>query len=382
MTDASSGPIPHHYVPVIRASPADLRALGTVSVAMQRAMRPLIEVPPPPVDPLTQHAKYPVAEQLARRWTEIGRAWLSPAPIMLDLGLLDASSATGGNHVVTEALHLARQTSRRVVPVTAPERTPEFRTAVRQALEGDHEGLCFRINASHLRDAAHATALFSDELAFYGVPPSAVDVVVDARAVRRNLSSATLATRWRAMLATVPTPTAWRSLSIVGTTRPSGLSGVRELQLLPNASLALARLARTEWTTWLAMIRSHSRGTHVMARVPSFGDYVLVRPDFVPFDPRVLKPVAQIWYSRAGAWLVLRGRRIREYGSVQYRRLARELVAQREFRDPTFSVGDQYISDVAARVEAPKSPGRWRESVVSHHLMETLHGLARIGRVP
>ncbi|HEY0995651.1 MAG TPA: hypothetical protein VGD77_06655 [Gemmatimonadaceae bacterium] len=365
-------------MPILRAMPAVLEAVGDLPGPVQAAMIPLFELQPPDLDPVTQQPRQTVDRVLAMREPQIARAWRDATPPRLDLGLLDSPGRTAGpTHELTTVLDAARQRGRSLVPVTAPGRSPAYEAAVRQAIQQDGLGVCFRVPIGVFADPARAAQLLVAECQRYGLRAADADLVVDARSIRRNLLSSTQAQRWVAALAAVPTPNDWRTLVIAGTAKPAGISAVRELQLTGNARIATARLARTEWAAWLGVRAAYARAA-AAPRMPWFGDYALGHPDYRPFDARVIRSVAQIWYAVGGTWLVYRGQQVNDVGVGQFRRMAADLLALSEFRGATFSEGDLYISDVATRVRAPGQAGEWRRAGTSHHLTETVDQLATL----
>ena len=122
-------------------------------------------------------------------------------------------------------------------------------------------------------------------------------------------------------------------------------------------------IPRIEWTVWRSLI-VRSR----LPRLPAFGDYAISHPQPSEVDPRIMRPSASIRYTANDAWLVLKGRNLRDYGYAEFYDVCRDLVARPEYSGPSFSWGDWYIEECANQRVGTGNLTTWRKVGTSHHL--------------
>jgi hypothetical protein len=158
----------------------------------------------------------------------------------------------------------------------------------------------------------------------------------------------------------------WRSFTIAATSFPENLTG------LPPSESSL--IDRTEWRLWLDL----SRCRRELPRRPTFGDYAISHPEPAEVDPRVMRPSASIRYTTDEAWLVLKGRNLRDNGFSQFHKVCTELIRCPEFSGADFSWGDGYIYDCAHQRTGPGNLTTWRKVGTSHHLGFAVRQLANL----
>lgn len=133
-------------------------------------------------------------------------------------------------------------------------------------------------------------------------------------------------------------------------------------------------IPRQEWTLWLDVVQS----ADVLARIPAFGDYAISHTEPPEVDPRIMRPSASIRYTCESAWLVLKGRNVRDHGYEQFHDMCRDLVQRTEYSGRQFSWGDEYIDECAARRVSKGSLTTWRNVGTSHHLAFVVRQLATV----
>jgi hypothetical protein len=77
---------------------------------------------------------------------------------------------------------------------------------------------------------------------------------------------------------------------------------------------------------------------------------------------------ASIRYTTRDAWLILKGRNVRQYGFDQYRELSRELVQRPEYNAAQYSWGDGFIKECADGRSGTGNATTWRKVGTNHHL--------------
>jgi hypothetical protein len=111
-------------------------------------------------------------------------------------------------------------------------------------------------------------------------------------------------------------------------------------------------------------------------RVPAFGDYAINHPDLLQKDMRLLKPSATIRYAIDDAWLIVKGRNVRDYKYGQYRGLAKSVLNHSSFLGTNFSRGGKYISGCANGIESTGNLSTWRWVGTNHHLEKVARDLS------
>lgn len=91
-----------------------------------------------------------------------------------------------------------------------------------------------------------------------------------------------------------------------------------------------------------------------------------------------MRPSASIRYTCESAWLVLKGRNVRDHGYEQFHDMCRDLVQRQEYSGRHFSWGDEYIDECAARRVSKGSLTTWRKVGTSHHLAFVVGQIATV----
>ncbi len=166
------------------------------------------------------------------------------------------------------------------------------------------------------------------------------------------------------LIQSIPRLREWRSFTMTATSFPENLIG------LPPADASLVE--RVEWALWLDVWRRQRD----VSRRPTFGDYGISHPEPAEVDPRIMRASASIRYTTENAWLVLKGRNLRDNGYGQFHQVSAELIQSAEYEGPEFSKGDEYIYECACRRDGPGNLTTWRKMGTSHPLAFVVRQLA------
>ena len=196
-----------------------------------------------------------------------------------------------------------------------------------------------------------------------GIGPDSVDLLIDMGPLI-PLHEATYILVARTVLPSIPTPGAWRSLTLAGSAFPAD---ARDF-----AQNSVGTTPRTEWRVWSAIAAIRSQ----LPRMPTFGDYAISHPEYADLDFRIIKMSAQLRYTHEVEWLIVRGRTIRRGEPSQYPDLARALVRLPQYCGAAFSWGDRYIQDCANGTDGPGSATTWRQVGTNHHLTYVVRQIA------
>ncbi len=347
-----------HYVPVVRWKRGEQIALRQLREEEKHAMTPLIELAP--TDLAGDDAE--AAKFTSKAIMGIQRNWGSYRAF-LELGRVGSRFDQGHESEIASVIFGAAREARLVlVPVVRVPGGSLPHEALRRAVSISEGRACLRIKSAELpRQALHAS--INACLTVLDLTPSDVDLVLDiglvgpSNVAMRNFSPGSL---WEYD---------WRTLSIVGGSFPKDLTGY---------SVGQHEITRLEWVRWRLeapeLFRRHGR-------IPTFGDYMTLHPEFC--EPRPgMNPSASIRYTSEDSWVVMRGEGLQNengLGNRQYYGNADLLCERKEYCGSTFSFGDNYIWKVASRnVESPGSPGTWLSATVNHHITFVTHQIPRI----
>jgi Beta protein len=270
----------------------------------------------------------------------------------------------GGEHPLTYIFRTARESGLQPIPVTGLVRDEDYQSACREAIQEDGRGACVRLQREDFEDIDSLTAQVNALLDTLGASPGECDLLLDLRAVGVNEGSALLATV-PVLVRSIPQLQAWRSFVLAATAFPEDLIG------LPPSSISF--ITRLEWIAWRTLI-----GRSRVPRLPAFGDYVIANPQLSEVDPRIMRPSASIRYTTDDAWLIMKGRNLRDYGYAEFYDVCRELVGRPEYSGPGFSWGDRYIDECANQRVGTGNLTTWRKVGTSHHLAVVTRQIASL----
>jgi hypothetical protein len=344
----------HHYVPVLRGRQGEYGALEQAAEPVRSTMTPLLEIPPIPWDFEQEAPAKSVEAHVAGIGERIARSWGAERRIFLDAGLLASEDLIEGRHPLAIVLTEARQLDLACLPVAGLARGADYERAVAEAISADGRGACLRLESEDLEEPDDLPEALRTALEALGLAAEEVDLILDLGPIfaEQRWTAATA----RLILAAVPDPEIWRSLTLLASSFPLDLSA------LEGDSIGL--LPRAEWTIWRALYARRER----LARMPSFGDYAISHPAPREVDPRLIQRSASIRYTTDEEFLIVKGRSIRLHGPEQHYDLSARLLARPEFHGEDFSWGDSYIAARARREPGPGNGSTWRKAGTSQHL--------------
>ncbi len=336
-----------HYVPLLTWKRGEQTALEHVSPMRKAHITPIIELPPVPVD--EDDAEAPsktLDEHVGRGLDRIPTAWHETSEFFLDPREVAADVSVSGLDGARFAFDRAASGGLSFVPVTGLERSAaETDAALAHALP---RGVCLRVPLT-------ALAGIGQFMTSHGLAANAVDLVIDLGGTLCPVTTAPVILP--ALLASVPTITAWRSLTLLACAFPASLAGYHGETFVD----------RNDWISWLAL--HEIRAT--LARLPTFGDYAIQSPEGGDgYDPRTMPLVPAIRYTLPERWLVLRGVSSRVKRRLeQYPALAARLVAHSAFYGAHHCNGCEEASQAAKGVTGYGSGEVWRRIGTVNHLV-------------
>jgi hypothetical protein len=225
----------------------------------------------------------------------------------------------------------------------------------------DARGACLRVQPDDLTEQDLGPKV-RELLRSLALQISEVDLLIDVRGIQPAALDAVGASVSEAIEA-LPRIEDWRSFVLAGTGFPDTLAG------MPQSDVT--RVARVEWACWRRFARQRR-----LRRIPTFGDYAISSPAPSDVDPRVMKPSASVRYTADDAWVVFKGRNLKDHGYDQFHDVCRRVLRAPEYSGNDFSWGHRYIYDCANRRVSRGNLTTWRKVGTSHHLTFVVEQIA------
>lgn len=357
-----------HYVYIGRAKAGELWALNNLSVEARSEITPLLEFVPPapaqkekrvgtkiirkgkPAKPLAQHAT-DVLKMIKSDWNEL--------PLFLDTKFLRAGTIPSAD-AVTVVFNTARDLLLNAVPVTPLVVSEDFQKQIAAVIAADNRGVLVRLILSDFKDAELLNKLLAALLKGLGVLPQQADILID---MGRQTDQFTAQQVGLSALSRIPTPAAWRTLTLAAGFFPDSISKWKHDAWIP--------VERVDWLSWRDVVSGPAKGA---PRAPSYGDYG-IRSGGEPLNvPN--QPDPNIRYSIPDKILVRKGEK--KDGIIK--KICASLVSMKEFCGADFSEGDRQI---ALKASAPGSPNngqpfQWIQWCTNHHLELTTSQIRKL----
>lgn len=351
------------YVPILKGREGEYAALQELDPTIRAQVLPLIETPSVPYDFQKARQAKSLDEHVAGIPDRLRKCWPGSGPLLLDMPWFEEGERlSDGSVALDSVLSRCLDAGVGVIPVVARSSSADYRKAVRAHAARTNNGVCLRLEELDFADDVDVSTEISrvlDELG--GVTPDRVDLLVDLDDLGQNPGRAGLVARY--VLSQIPARE-WRRVIFGAASFPEDLSDVD--------ARTVAALPRLEWNLWTSL------GKWIRLNRPGliFADYAIAHPKLRELDPRTMRMSASIRYTTADAWLVLKGRNVRQYGFEQYFDLCQALVQQSEYRGADFSWGDRFIAQCAARTAGPGNATTWRKVGTNHHITLVARTLA------
>ena len=349
-----------HYVPILKAKQGELNALADLDRPMRASLTPLLEIPPVTWDWDNDLPARSLVEHLETYPEKLARAWPGDEPLFLDTIYPEVDKSD--HEPATLLFDLLAATSVRAIPVTGPSRNGQQQQAVAEIVARDRRGVAIRVQADDL-DPLELPSALDELLDRLRCTPNEADLILDYEQVATD-KVATVRAALVAVLVTLPTLTAWRTLTAAG--------GGFPLNLQELAGMTTTSIGRADWQVWTSLAPRRAE----LPRLPTFADYGVSSPELVELDPRIMDMSVNLRYTSDADWVVLKARSRKLHGHGQFNELCQTLVGRSEFRGASFSAGDTYIEACAHGRDGPGNASKWRQCATNHHLTQVATQLA------
>lgn len=344
------------YLPVLKGRQGEFAALADIQPATRRAIIPLIEIVPGPLDDAAT-----VRATVDKTLRKLG-GWAG-SRLLLDTGWLPAESELrDGVGVLGYATAAAADAGIGATPVL---RLNDGELAHRDAQlhAEDGNGIAVRLNVEDMdEDPEDLEEALTALVRRLGRTPADVDLLLDLGSVDGDVAVRAGARLVRDVLHGLPEPEAWRELVVLAGAFPTDLQAVQPW--------TLGELPRRD-----AMLHDHLRRRRPLPRVPTFGDYAVAHPLLVTGPAFPAAP--QLRYTASDRWLILKGRRNDPEGHEQFYRVCEAIAQHPEFAGAALGRADARIAD--PRREGPGNASTWRAIATTHHLDYLVHRLTTLG---
>ena len=360
--------MPAVYTPILKAKEGEFAAVQALDAGVRDALIPLFEVPSVPHDYATDSPMRSIDEHLKNLGSRLANCWPGERALYLDMPSFRGADATmsDGTTCVARALADCIENGVRVVPVVSRTCSAQYLRAVKEHHQEHSTGACLRLSSLDFDDdVVDPETAIGGLLTKLSIAPHQADVILDLRSIGSEESRDFIVARW--MLAGLPDRDAWARIVVAGSSFPEDLSEV--------VAASFTTIQRSEWHLWRSLRR---KPQHLPAQLV-FGDYAVAHPVIKELDPRVMRMSASIRYTTADAWLIAKGRNVRQYGFDQYFELCRELVERPEYSGEAFSWGDGFIAACARGDAGPGNATTWRKVGTNHHITMIVNQVAKPG---
>jgi hypothetical protein len=352
------------YVPILKGKEGEFAALEVLTTDVRRQLMPLVEIPRVPYDYANERPARSLDEHVSGIANRLSQCWRDHQ-LYLDLPWFeDEEHLRDGRVALAAVLADCARARLRVVPVVSRASSTSYLAAAGRHSETHRSGVCMRLLVEDFEDDVEPNGLVDRMLAgLGGTRTSMVDLLLDLEDLRPDTKRAVLIAR--SLFSMIPRRDEWRRIILAAASFPEDLSDV--------GAATISTLPRHEWELWQIL----QRRPGILPRPELiFGDYGISHPIPKELDPRIMLMSANIRYTASNAWLVVKGRNVRQYGFDQYFELSKLLVDREEYCGSDFSWGDRYIADCAEGVQGPGNATTWRKVGTNHHLTLVTRQLA------
>jgi hypothetical protein len=352
------------YVPSVRWRMGEYQALSRLSDAAKERVVPFIVVPEiefdfdewAPKKTMHEHVK-PFANRYKQKWGN-RPAWIDIHPNvqseLVDDGRLPIA-------YVFDELHPGNK----AVPAISLSVPGSIAVAVREIVKRNSRGAAIRLRLEHLMKPTVGAAVKA-LMSAVGVSAEETDLVIDLGAPNYE-PYGDFADALIAALSGLGDLSFFRSYIMLGCAYPETVPLDK-----PGGNLV-----RHDWHFFNAFIARLSSND----RVPNYGDYTIVNPNFTPRDMRLIKAGGKVVYTCNGHWFIRKGGAFRDNPAQMHDHCA-FIVSSGKFRGAGFSNGDHFIERCAKKLVGPSNQSFWKQVAINHHIMHALEDISTSGGAP
>jgi hypothetical protein len=351
------------YTPILKSKAGESRAMRHIDSQTKAQIAPFFDVLALKTG-LQNGAD--IHAHLEKQANNIAGAWNGRGACYVDL--LDVSPAArgcGGEHpvvIVHEKLAFERVET---IPVVGIERDVAYKLAIRRVMSTGVTSIAVRLGDEDLQLPSTLARKVSSLVAEVGASAADLHIFMDLRSIANQSSDVIQIKIDRALV----------ELRKLRFTRIVFAASA----IVPNMGgfkkNSINKVSRRDYLNWLLIAKRHPD--------VDFADYGVIDPEYLDFDPKLVKPAAKIRYTSDDHWIVVKGIKwVRD--TSQHRRLAEILSKKLEFRGDDCWGARSIVSAVTGG-HAFRRLEDWVSIDQNTHVVHTVRQLAKIkmlGRIP
>ena len=248
------------------------------------------------------------------------------------------------------------------MPVTSLDCTPAVNSAVTEIVKTDGRGVGVRARIEHIMKPGCKAAI-SALIKGIGADPEQTDMIVDLGAPN-YVPYGDFADGLISAINAFGDLSMFRSYVVIGSAFPQTIALDK-----PGGNLP-----RHDWLFYQTLRGKLDKD----ARVPNYGDYTVVNPEFTPRDMRRIKSGGRVVYTELSNWHVRKGGAFRD-NPAQMHDHCKYILTSGKFRGSSFSEGDAFIEKCANKTVKPSNQPFWKQVAISHHIMHVLEDISKLG---
>jgi hypothetical protein len=351
---------PLSYVPLLRWRQGEYLALEHLEEPQKNLITPLIEVLNPDYDFEERRPKKDIDEHLEKFGDRLAKKWGS-RPFLLDGCHINVGTRMkDGRHPLRYMFDEAHHRHVPAVPVTAFDRDPAYQATTREIVGAGSDGLAIRCRLDEALDPDFDD-MIKRLLPMLRAEIWQVDIILDLGTPSFEPLDGLVATV-EAALGGSETMKESRSVTVLATSFPESMAEVKG---------PVQRWTRREWLMFKALVTQLPEGV----RRPAFGDFGISSVRFPHGDMRKYRPAANVRYTTHDAWLIGKGKSIRDHGRAQFREICKAIMKSEGYLSAGFSPGNQYLADCGNGGPTGGS-STWKWVGTNHHITKIVHDLA------
>lgn len=352
----------HTYVPSLRWRMGEYQALYRLSDDAKERIVPFIVVPEIEFDFEEWAPKKTLQGHVASFPKRFKDKW-GMRPAWIDVhSKIQSQIMDDGKLPIAYVFDELRKVGNNAVPITSLDSTQAINSAVATMAKSDERGIGIRVRIEHIMKPGCKAAI-DVLMTKIGVDPGQTDLVVDLGAPNYE-PYADFADGLIAAMSTFGDLSMFRSYIVMGSAFPQTIALDK-----PGGDLP-----RHDWLFYRTLIGKLNKN----ARVPNYGDYTIVNPEFTPRDMRRIKSGGRVVYTESNTWCVRKGGAFRD-NPAQMHDHCKYILTSGKFRGENFSEGDDFIAKCANKVVKPSNQPRWKQVAISHHIMQVLEDISKLG---
>jgi hypothetical protein len=353
---------PNTYVPSLRWRMGEYQALSRLTDEAKSRIVPFVLVPEIEFDFEEWAPKKSVQDHVAPFPKRFKSKW-GTRPAWIDVHPnIQAQLMGDGRLPIAHIFDELRTVGNNAVPITSLDVAPAINAAIAAILKTDGRGVGVRARIEHIMKPGCKAAI---EALIKGiqVDPGQTDLIVDLGAPAYE-PYVDFADGLIAAMSAFGDLSVFRSYVMIGSAYPQ-MIGLDK----PGGDID-----RHDWLFYRTLFGKLDK----KARIPNYGDYTIVNPEFTPRDMRLIKSGGRVIYTEPASWHIRKGGAFRD-NPAQMHDHCKYILTSGKFRGADFSDGDAYIEKCANKTAGPSNQSFWKQVAISHHIMHVLEDISKLG---